>query len=89
MPEKCKITGEAVYQAISSRRLPGERDYALSKRIGVQSTTLDGWKLGRRPRLDNLVRIAEALGMNAGDLLNECVGIERQLRNGCKRGDIR
>ena len=55
-----------------ARDMSGLRDYAVSQKTGVSSSTLTDWKKGRyTPKADKLVRIAKLLNIPVELFLEE------------------
>ena len=75
MAKKSQMDRCEFFTVIEKYRLPGEKDHALAKRIGVTPSTIDNWRLGRVPRMATLFTVARGLNVDAVSLLKECLEI--------------
>ena len=54
-----------------ARRAAGMTQEQLAKAVGVQAQYIGAWERGeRKPKIDSLLRIAEALGVSWQDLID-------------------
>lgn len=56
-----------------ARRAKGWTQADLASQLGVHVNTVQGWEKGAQPRTRLLPRIAEILGVSAGELLDQLV----------------
>lgn len=75
MAKKSQLDRCEFFTVINRYRLPGEKDHALAKRIGVTPSTIDNWKLGRVPMVTTLFTVAHGLNIDPVQLLKECLEI--------------
>lgn len=61
------------YAGIQKYRQDDESQTQFAERLGIGITTVDGWRLGRWPRIQQLVSVAGVLGKTPGELVDEAI----------------